>query len=68
MVDFLAGVLPFPKLQQMLEELQASVGELKAKLGGQDVCNGIDVPLSSAAMPLSESHQLRWWMLTQQKV
>jgi hypothetical protein len=45
-------------------KLQASVGELQAKLEGQDVCYGTDVPLSSAAMPLSESHQLRWWMLT----
>jgi hypothetical protein len=36
----------------------------KQKLEDQDVCYGTDMPLSSAAMPLSESHQLRWWMLT----
>jgi hypothetical protein len=36
----------------------------KQKLEDQDVCYGTNVPLSSAAMPLSESHQLRWWMLT----
>jgi hypothetical protein len=29
----------------MLEELQASVGEHRAKLGGQDVCYCTDVPL-----------------------
>jgi hypothetical protein len=35
----------------------------KQKLEDQD-----DAPLSSAAMPLSESHQLRWWMLTPRPV
>jgi hypothetical protein len=34
--DFLVGVLPFPKLQAM-------VGDLQAKPGGQDVCYGTDV-------------------------